>query len=408
MQRWLTVERRRQAAHVIARIYGIYADLRRWWPWYLRGLIFMLALDMLVPAAPRAPLGPPQTVETIKPHVCVHTRLIEEVEEWKIQRSLELTRALGAETIVEFFPWAYIETAEDRYDWTQADRIVSHARNQGIRIIARMGLVPAWARPDPAEALTTLNTLPPASYADFAAFVAEFAARYAGVIDHLIIWNEPNLAFEWGYQSVDPAGYVDLLRAVYDQVKVANPDAIILAGALAPTLEPPGSPHGLNDLIYLERMYQAGAADYFDALAVHTYGFTEPAAAESHPDLLNFRRAEQLYAVMQRFDDGDTPVYITETGWNDHPRWTMAVSPSQRIGHTIAAFRWAEVNWPWLEQMCLWVLRFPLPTLSYPDSFTLITTDFQLKPIYHAVQAYARGFPQTETLWLPPPAAASP
>jgi hypothetical protein len=30
----------------------------------------------------------------------------------------------------------------------------------------------------------------------------------------------------------------------------------------------------LNDLQYLELMYEAGAADYFDALAVHTYGMT--------------------------------------------------------------------------------------------------------------------------------------
>ena len=44
----------------------------------------------------------------------------------------------------------------------------------------------------------------------------------------------------------------------------------MLAGALAPTLEPAGSPNGMNDLVYLERMYQAGAAAYFDALAIHT------------------------------------------------------------------------------------------------------------------------------------------
>ena len=60
----------------------------------------------------------------------------------------------------------------------------------------------------------------------------------------------------------------------------ANPDITVLAGALAPTLEPAGSPWGLNDLVYLDQMYTAGAADYFDGLAVHVYGLTFPPEAE--------------------------------------------------------------------------------------------------------------------------------
>jgi hypothetical protein len=49
------------------------------------------------------------------------------------------------------------------------------------------------------------------------------------------------------------------------------------------------------------------------------------------------------------------------------------------------------------------VLRYPRPTGRYPDSFTLITPEFQLKPIYYAMQAYARGWETSEDLWLPAP-----
>lgn len=389
------------------RINRLYRLLKRHRLWGVRALIVYLALGALVPAPPRAPLQQPdQVVETVKPHVCMHTRLIDEVEEWKIQRSLQLVREMGAGTIVEFFPWAYIESSRDVYDWTNVDRIVRHAENQGIRIIARMGLVPAWARQTNDrldDDFTTLNTLPVESYGEFAEFVADFAARYAGIIDHLIIWNEPNLAFEWGYQQVDPAGYVDLLRAVYAPVRAANPNAVILAAPLAPTLEPPGSANGLNDVLYLEAIYEAGAADYFDALAMHTYGFTDPAGAPPAADALNFRRAELLREVMLRYGDGDTPVYITETGWNDHPRWTKAVHPSLRVAYTLDALAWAESEWDWLDTMCLWVFRYPAPTLNYPDNFTFAGTDFGLKPIYYAVQAYARGFEEQTQRWLPPP-----
>ena len=81
-------------------------------------------------------------------------------------------------------------------------------------------------------------------------------------------------------------------------------------------------------------MYEAGAAEYFDGLAVHAYGLTFPALAEPDPQVLNFRRVELLREIMVAYGDEDKFMFITETGWNDHPRWTMAVRPAQRIQYT--------------------------------------------------------------------------
>lgn len=357
---------------------------------------------MLTSTPPRAPLEPQQYINTNKPLVCVHTRLIDEVYEWKIQRSLQLVREMGASTIVEFFPWAYAEPEHGVYNWTSFDRIARHAQNQGLQIIARLGLVPEWARRQ-SGIETTLNFLPETSYQDFSEFVAAFAARYANTIDHIIIWNEPNLSFEWGYRPVVPAEYARLLKMVYEPAHLANPNITILAAPLAPTLEPEGSPNGLNDILYLKSLYIAGAAPYFDALAMHTYGFTDPPESMPYPTSLNFRRAELLHQIMREYDDPQKPVYITESGWNDNPRWVKAVRPSQRVSYTVNAFRWAENNWSWLNKLCLWVLRYPANTRSYPDNFALITPEFDLTPIYYAVQAYATGKEESSNLWLPAP-----
>ena len=83
-------------------------------------------------------------------------------------------------------------------------------------------------------------------------------------------------------------------------------------------------------------------AEYFDALAIHSYGFRQPPAAEPAPDRLNFRRAELLRQLMTAHGDGAKPAFITEFGWNDHPRWSGAVRPSQRSAYTIQAFEYAE------------------------------------------------------------------
>jgi hypothetical protein len=367
--------------------------------WILRVGLLGFVLVRLAPVEHRVVLGPPHAVIADHDHVCVHTDLIHEVDEWKIQHSLELVREMGADTIVEFFPWAYIEPEPGRYNWFQADRIVRHAENQGVHIIARMGLVPDWARPDD----STMNYMSVSAMEGFANFVALFSERYAGRIEHVIIWNEPNLSFEWGFQAVDPERYVEMLAAVYPRVKAANPAMTVLGGALAPTLEPPGSPHGMHDLIYLERLYEAGGGNYFDALAIHNYGLTQPALAEPAPDQLNFRRAELLREIMTRYGDGDKPVYITETGWNDNVRWVYGVRPSQRVAYTLDALAWSAEEWPWVEQLCLWILRHPTPRGTHRDSFTLITPEFQRKPIYFAVQAYALGTDATGRGWLPPP-----
>ncbi len=372
--------------------------------WGIRILILWGIVSSLTAPNPRAILeNPAHNVEAIQDHVCVHTRLIDEVPEWVMQRSLQLVREMGADTIVEFFPWAYIEREQGQYSWGQTDKIIRHAENQGLRVIARMGFVPYWARPDVADDFTTLNYLPDESYDEFAEFVATFAERYAGTIDHIIIWNEPNLAFEWGYRQPNPQDYVRLLQAVYAPVHQANPNVTILAGALAPTLEPEGSPNGLSDILYLEAMYDAGANDYFDALAIHTYGFTNPPLDEPSEDRLNFRRAELLLNIMSNYDDTETPVFITESGWNDHPRWTQAVRPSQRVQYTIDAFDYVQDNWQQVEELCIWAFRYPLPTLSYPDNFTLVSTDFQISPLYYAIQAYAHGEASEGRLWLAPP-----
>jgi hypothetical protein len=337
------------------------------------------------PPSPLVTVGPPQTVNTLNPKAGVHTRLTDEAAAWKIQHTLQLVRELGAPWIVEFFPWAYIEPGKNTFDWSHADQVIDHARAQGLTVIARLGLVPWWARPDSQVKETTFNYLDAEHYADFGDFVYAFVARYRDRVDHIIVWNEPNLSFEWGLRPVDAAAYVDLLKMAYRRAKAANPEVVVLAGALAPTLEPIGSSAGLDDLIYLQQMYDAGAKDYFDALAAHAYGLTQPMSDPPDPARINFRRVELLRQIMIDKGDAAKPVYITEAGWNDSPRWNHSVTPAQRIEYTLAAYDWAA-HTDWVTMLAIWAFSYPRDTRTYQDGWTFVTEDFQPKPIYLEVQ----------------------
>lgn len=356
-------------------------------------LAALLGLASLArPPALLVSLGPQQQVQTRMPIAGVHTRFSDEVEEWKIQRGLAMVREMGAAWVVEFFPWAYAEPAPGRYDWAAFDRIIDHANRQGLTVIARLGFVPVWAREKAvggAEAeKTTVTFLPPALYDDFAAFAAAFARHYAGRVTYIQVWNEPNLALEWGMRPVDPAGYVAMLRRVYLAVKAANPDAVVLGGALAPTLEPEGSPNGLNDLVYLERVYAAlgDGPRPWDALAVHAYGFDRPPEEAPAADRLNYRRVELIREVMRAHADA-SDVHITEAGWNDDPRWPQGVTPARRIAYTLGAWEWAAGHWPWVKSVSMWVFKLPAPAKNYRDRFTFVTPSLEPLPIYEEVRA---------------------
>ncbi len=356
-------------------------------------LITLLAITLLLAQflALRLPtplhLPPVQQMHTTNPYLGVHTRLTGISDERYIQTTLEQVREMGASWIVELFPWAYIQP-RSRYgfDWHGADMVIQHARRQGLNVVARLDMVPPWARPRN----TTDRYLDPDRYADYAAFVASFAARYRSAgVRHLQIWNEPNLRFEWGERSPDPGAYAALLKVVYPQVKAVVPDAIIIAGALSPGQSIDGGATRMDDMQFLASLYDAKAAPFFDMWAVHAYGGQSPPQTPPSPDQVNFRRIELVRALMDAAGDNHKRIIITEGGWNDHPRWNAAVRPAQRLRWTIAAYEQAR-NYPWLEAACFWQFSTPFSTRSYPDNWNFVAPDGTPRAIYRAVQRYAR------------------
>jgi hypothetical protein len=201
----------------------------------------------------------------------------------------------------------------------------------------------------------------------------------------LVVWNEPNLSFEWGFRPVAADEYADLLRRAYPAIKEEDPGMRVVAAGLAPTLEE--SDQALSELIYLRQLYAAGAAPYFDALAGHAYGWQAPPDEPPDPGRINFRRLELQREIMLEAGDGGKPILVTEAGWNDHPRWTKAVRPAQRIAYTLEALDLVASNWTWAELVAIWAFRLPALAHNYNDYYTLVSPDFEPKPIYEALRA---------------------
>src|SRR5436190_2241547 len=77
---------------------------------------------------------------------------------------------------------------------------------------------------------------PQPRFADYGDFVDAVVTRYRGRVHYYQLWNEPNLGVEWGMQPVDAVAATELLRVGYARAKTADPGAVVIAPALAPTI----------------------------------------------------------------------------------------------------------------------------------------------------------------------------
>ncbi len=276
-------------------------------------------------------------------------------------RDLNLVKEMGFGWVKQEFPWREIEGIQKgRYDWYRPDLIVSEAEAAGIKLLVRLDRQPFWA--EPADNQYKENQ-PPADYQDFGDFCGAVASRYRGRIAAYQVWNEPNLSREWGERPPNPVEYTALLKACYEAIKAADPEAIVISAGLAPTGT--GLPVAIPDTEFLQGMYDAGAAAYFDALGVHAPGFKAPPElppeAAVSPEYgggrwFAFRHVEDMRAIMVANGDGHKQVVILEMGWtldqvNPDYAW-YAVDEATQAEYLVRAYQYARENWqPWIGLM---------------------------------------------------------
>ena len=194
---------------------------------------------------------------------------------------------------------------------------------------------------------------PPADPHDFAAWVGHFATSHNSRVTYYQIWDEPNLSSHWGGEPISPAQYTAVLAAAHDAIRAVDPDAVIVAAALAPTLE--SSRDNLSDVEYLAQLYRLGAGAYFDVVAGKPYGFDSgPDDRRVDAGVLNFSRLILLREVMERYDDGDSALWAGNFGWNAlPPGWNGRPSIwgqtdlAIQAAHTRAAYQRSIDEWPW-------------------------------------------------------------
>ncbi|TVR72991.1 MAG: hypothetical protein EA415_08645 [Sphaerobacteraceae bacterium] len=343
---------------------------------------------------PAIATGAPTPHTAVNPY-SVNTFLSQEVEPWKREKTLEMISMAGIGWIKEGVPWSEIEPAEGSHwdpehqqdTWQKYDDIFAMAERYGVRVIARLDHTPPWARPEG----STYHS-PPSDVETYGQFVEDFVERYKGRVQHIQIWNEPNLSREWGGE-IDPEGYFDLLSEAYTRAKAADPNVVVLSAPMAMTNEVSG--RAIPEFDYWRELYELGAQDYFDILTATGYGIDQPPEDPPSPDVINLRRIELVRDLMAEYNDTSTPIWLTEYGWNASPdviptelqEWG-SVTDAEQAEWTADGIRYMDENWDWFGVSSIWYFR--QVGLIPPDSaeyyFAMVDLEFTPRQVYLSVR----------------------
>ncbi len=296
-------------------------------------------------------LAPLQT-----PRLSINTSLQAYERPEELAAVLDEIRALGFRLLRQRVSWSAIEPVRGEATWDTWDHIAAELASRDLQLLVYVADVPEWAR---REWERDNPWAPPADPSDYGRFMGVLSKRYGHVVAAYQIWDEPNIHPHWGDGTVDPAGYVELLRKATPAIRAADPGALVVAGGLAPNVESGG--RNLSDVRYLQEMHRLGAAPHYDVLGIRAFGFwSGPYDRRVDPDVLNFSRAILLREELLRRGLEARPIWAIDGGWCAlPPDWSGQVSPSgsdtplvQRQRLALAIDRMRQ-EWPWLTWAAL-------------------------------------------------------
>lgn len=225
------------------------------------------------------------------------------------------TAPAGRRWVRVMMPWPLLQPDGPRFapgplhDLDVRIRNLAKAR---LNVLLMVTAAPQWSHPGRSG-----DAVPPADPRTYAAMMAALAKRYAGQVQAVEVWNEPDDEEgprEFWRGPPDPKRYTALLRATYAAVKATGPRApLVLVGGLVG-----------NHYAFLEAMYAAGAKGSFDAVGVHL----DTACRQTGPDdtyreggrigRFAFSGYREVHGTMLRHGE-DKPIWVTELGWSASP-----------------------------------------------------------------------------------------
>lgn len=302
----------------------------------------------------------------------------------------QATKAGAGWTRVRFH-WKHIwGDSADNWEPPISDEALEAELEAGREVVGLLIGTPDWVRDE--RLLPSGLWLSPDDPDNlWATFVRQAVSRYAGRIDHWIIWNEPDI---WDKSAPghtwdgDVADFAQLMRVAYHVAKEANPDAVVHLAAFTYFWDA-----NFQREQYFERLLTELESDpeaaangyYFDVATAHLY---------FQPNLIydiitEFRQIMAAHGL-------DKPIWLVETNAPpvDDPDWpvpeyTLAVTLEEQAAFMPQAM--AAALAAGAERIAVYKLRdLESDAGANPEPFGLLRADGSARPAFDSYRVAVR------------------
>ena len=285
---------------------------------------------------------------------------------------------------------AYQPNATGPYAQDSVDRLTEFmqgAAARGIKVLPTVFGTPCWASSAPASDTQgcagdwwnrDVERWAPTDATAYGNFLQWLTSTYGNDLAGVEIWNEPNESASWAAPGDPVQAYANLVKAGYTGAKLGNPNIPVIAGALAGA-----------DVSYYEQLIADGIQGYYDGFSIHTYpGSNSPLFDPGNAGgrVSSVVPGVEMFHAAQVANGDNTPVWVTEFGWQTQAGLYSAVSEQAQAQFVTTAFQSLQAL-PYVASAIIYDLRDGPDAGNYMDHYGLMTDDFQPKPALAAMQA---------------------
>jgi hypothetical protein len=190
--------------------------------------------------------------------------------------------------------WSQVQPQKSQPpDWSvlaSLEQELQNAADQGMQVILRVQSTPDWAQQVPGWACGPILQT---ELDEFGIFMFALVDRYKHQVKYWELWNEPDVDPDlvpsnsqfgcWG-DADDPyyggEYYAEMLKAVYPQMKAADPQAQVMVGGLLLDCDPNRvCPEDISTK-FLEGILLNQGGTHFDGISFHAYDYYLGAAGQ--------------------------------------------------------------------------------------------------------------------------------
>ena len=211
----------------------------------------------------------------------------------------KLMNEMGNGWVRDGVNWDHVETEKGVYSYETGR---AKAMDEGMEAYYENGLdvllVLLGTNPIYDEGKTPASDEAIQAYTDFC---VDSVKHYRGKINAVEIWNEYNLK-GFNPSMEPPETYAKMLKSAYTAIKKIDPEITVVGCATS----------GVN-VSFIQRVLEAGGAEYMDVISVHPYNRTTYDSDTVRGEIAKLRE------VMAKYGIEDMPIWSTEDGFAASP-----------------------------------------------------------------------------------------